>query len=83
LAVYLDDKEMIFNRDFFDNTKNIFPEMFPEEKKFFDSIRLIKVSDFRPKSHIDIIINDDEGKAVAYLVSEEESKTEDDLVEGA
>lgn len=82
LAIYLDDEDVIFNRDFFDNTLNLFPEMFPKEDKFFGSLRLIKVADYRPNARLDLIINDDEGRAVAFFVSNEEQESKNDNVEG-
>ena len=48
LAIYLDDEQSIFNRDFFENTPNRVDEWITVDEKLRSSLRLIKVSDFRP-----------------------------------
>ena len=48
LAIYLDDEQSIFNRNFFENTPNRVDEWIPVDEKIRSSLRLIKVSDYRP-----------------------------------
>ncbi len=81
IAVYLDDKDIVFNREFLDTTPNLFPELYPDDKKFFNSIRLLKVEDYRPDSKLELIINDDESKAVAYFVKNETGENPEDISE--
>ncbi|MFC1936276.1 hypothetical protein ACFLYP_01270 [Chloroflexota bacterium] len=43
-------------------------ERFPEETKFEDTLFLLRVEDFRPGHHIELVIDGEEGQAVAFLV---------------
>ncbi len=67
LAVYLDDEDTVFNRDFFYNTPNILGRYMPNETDRGDCLRLIEVSSFRPRHHLELVMDDEEGLAVAYL----------------
>lgn len=67
LAVQLDDEESSFNITFFENTPNRVEEWTAIDEKIKDSIRLIKVSDYRPGAHIRIVMSDEQSKAVAFL----------------
>jgi hypothetical protein len=68
LAIYLEDPGVIFNRAFFYNTPNQLPEYMPGEASWSDCIRLIRVDSFRPDHHMDLVMDDDAGQTVAYLV---------------
>ena len=67
LAIYLDDPQSIFNRDFFHKTVNRVEEWTPVDEKIRDSLRLIQVSDFRPGHTISIVMSDEKSRAVAFL----------------
>ncbi len=67
LAVQLDDPESTFNHVFFDETPNRVEEWTTVEEKIKDSLRVIKVSDYRPGTHIRIVMSDEQSRAVAYL----------------
>ncbi len=67
LAIYLDDPGVDFNRDFFYNTPNRLSEFIKVEPDIENSIRLIAVDDYRHHHHIELIMDDEKGKAVAYL----------------
>jgi hypothetical protein len=67
LAVMLDDEDVIFNRDFFYNTPNRLAELAPAEVDMESSLRLIEVASFRPKHHLELVMDSDQGQAVAYL----------------
>ena len=67
LAIYLNDKNVVFNRKFFYETPNQLAKYFPKEASLSEYLRLIEVESFRPGHHIEIIMNDEEGRAVAYL----------------
>jgi hypothetical protein len=68
LAVNLDDKDAIFNRDFFYKTQNRLTEWLPNaDKAICDVLKLIKVDDFRAGQIIHLVMDDDAGKAVAFL----------------
>jgi hypothetical protein len=68
LAIYLDDDDARFNRDFFYNTPNVLPEFSPEHAALQDCLRLIAVDSFRLDHHLDLVMDDEEaGRTVAYL----------------
>lgn len=67
LAIYLDDEDAIFNRDFFYNTPNHLAQIAPQEASRAHTLRLIRVSDFRPGRLLDLVMDDDQGRAVAFL----------------
>jgi len=68
LAIYLDDKDVIFNRGFFYDTPNRLLDFVPNETNLVDCLRLIRVSDYRSGYHMELVMDDEQGKAVAYLV---------------
>ncbi len=77
LAVYLDDEDAIFNRDFFYETTNSLGDVNKKDEKLGEVLRLIKVADFRSDHHIDLVMDDEAGKAVAYLVKDNKADSEE------
>ncbi len=71
LAIYLDDADAIFNRGFFYDAPNRLAEMLPGSAGLADCLRLIRVSDFRPDYRLQLIMDNEKGQAVAFLVSNE------------
>jgi hypothetical protein len=67
LAIYLDDEQAVFNRRFFYQTPNRLSDFMEEKSTITDCIRLIKVADYRPSHHLELVMDDDEGRSVAYL----------------
>jgi hypothetical protein len=67
LAIPLDDPKIIFNQAFFYTTPNRISEWLPGEGCPNESIRLVAVNDFRPAHHLDLIMSDEENRAVAFL----------------
>jgi hypothetical protein len=67
LAVYLDDEDVTFNKDFFYKTPNHLTEWLPADETLTGCLRLIQVDDFRPGHHLSLVMKDDVGKAVAFL----------------
>jgi len=65
LATYI--SEDTFNRRFFYETPNRLAEWIEVEPALFDRLRLIKVSDYREGHHLELIMNGDEGRALAFL----------------
>jgi hypothetical protein len=71
LAVHLDDAEAIFNRAFFYDTSNCLEQFLPHEKAaVYQSLRLIEVAAFRPGHRLELVMDDERGKAAAFLVLE-------------
>jgi hypothetical protein len=67
LALYLDDSGAVFNRDFFYNTPNRLTKFGFDENNLPDCLRLIAVADFRPKHHLELVMDDEQGRSVAFL----------------
>ena len=72
LAVFLDDRDVIFNHDFFYKTPNKVLKFINIDKRLTRTLRLLAVKDYRPDHHIDLVMDGQKGRAVAYLVSDEE-----------
>jgi hypothetical protein len=71
LAVFLDDADAVFSRDFFYKTPNRLMEWLDSADKALEKcLRLIAVQDFNAGYHLNLVMDDDEGRAVGYLESE-------------
>jgi hypothetical protein len=72
LAIYLDDEKAVLNRSFFYDTPNHLDIFMPEALEHYshlcDCLHLIKVASFRPGSHLDLAMDDEKSRAVAFLV---------------
>ena len=68
LAIYLDDPDVQFNRSFLYNTPNQLVDYLPDAEDCSDTVRLIEVASFRPGSHLELVMDDEKGEGVAYLV---------------
>jgi hypothetical protein len=68
LAIFLDDKDVIFKREFFYNPPNHMNDFYPGGTPLKDCLRLICVSDYRSGHLLDLAMDDDQNRAVAYLV---------------
>jgi hypothetical protein len=68
LAIDLEDENIIFNRDFFYKTSNQLVDFIPIDSDLTDCLRLIKVSSYRPGHFLRLLMDDEHGRAVAYLV---------------
>jgi hypothetical protein len=67
LAVVLDDPQTVFRPEFFYDLPNRVAEWITIEEPLVDSLRLVKVSDYRPGVHISIVMSDEKGQAIAFL----------------
>ena len=71
LAINLDDKGVIFNREFFYSTPNRLSAWYPApDEILLNTLRLIAVPDFAPGHLLTLIMNDNEGRAVGFLEKE-------------
>jgi hypothetical protein len=70
LAINLDDAESLFNRDFFYKTTNSVCDWIPCDDRLLSCIRLIDVGAYRPGHHLEIVMDDEKGVAVAFLSAE-------------
>lgn len=67
LAVYLDDEDTIFNRAFFYDTPNRLTEFLPKHSTWESTLRLIHVPDYRFGHHLELVMDDEAGRSVAFL----------------
>ena len=67
LNINLDDQDTVFNQDFFYKTPNHLSDFIRSDEGLQNALRLIKVEDFSPGRSITLIMNDDVGKALAFL----------------
>lgn len=74
LAVHLDDADAIFNKALFYDSPNHLVDWVPELDGLQNTLRLIHVDDIAPGHVVELIMDSEAGRAVAFL--EEESKTE-------
>ena len=75
LAVFLDDKDILFNHDFFYETPNKVLKFISIEKRLTRTLRLLAVKDYRPGHHIDLVMDGQKGRAVAFLVPDDEQES--------
>jgi hypothetical protein len=72
LAVFLDDKDILFNHDFFYETPNKVLKFISIDKRLTRTLRLLAVKDYRPGHHIDLVMDGQKGRAVAFLVPDDD-----------
>jgi hypothetical protein len=70
LNVNLDDHDAVFNRGFFYQTPNHLSDYIRSDETLLNALRLIKVDDFSPGCTLSLVMNDEQGKAVAFLKEE-------------
>ena len=70
LNVNLDDQEVVFNRSFFYETPNHLSDFVHPDDDLLNALRMIKVDDFSPDHSLSLVMNDELGKAVAFLKGE-------------
>jgi hypothetical protein len=73
LAITLDDPKSIFKHDFFYETENDLSNWIEIDEPLKSCLHLIKVSDYRAKHTLSLVMNDDQSLAVAYLVKSKDS----------
>ena len=67
LAIYLDDPQNTFSREFFYNTPNHAADFTHLSDVICPAVRLICVADYRPECHLRVVMSDERSEAVAYL----------------
>ena len=67
LAIYLDDPETVFRKDFFYDTPNQLASFLPDQPDLQSSLRLIDVTSYRENHHIELVMDDEQGKSFAFL----------------
>ena len=72
LAVHLDDKDAIFNRSFFYDSPNRLATWLPELKEMENTLRLVHVDDVAPGNVLELIMDSEAGRTVAFLKAEDQ-----------
>jgi len=72
LAIDLDDPRTRFSRRFFYETPNCLGDFLPNHQALSEALRLIRVADFRPDHHLDLVMSDEKGVALAFLHADAE-----------
>jgi hypothetical protein len=71
LAVNLDDTDSVFRHDFFYDSPNRLADWLPSaDASLTNALRLIRVDDYRAGHHIDLVMDDDQNWAAAFLVDD-------------
>jgi hypothetical protein len=71
LAIYLDDQDVIFKDDFFYSTPNKLGDFLPAEKSKDAILHLIEVASYRSDHHLELVMDDSQGLAAAFLEPDE------------
>ena len=82
LAIYLEDADVVFDRKFFYDSANLLDEYLPDDlsersASLQASLRLIDVETVRPGCRLELIMDDDRGKAVCFFASLERDSEEE------
>lgn len=72
LAVHLDDKDAIFNRAFFDESPNRLATWLPELEQLQNTLRVLHVQDTAPGHVLELIMDSEVGRSVAFLKPEDQ-----------
>ena len=67
VAISFDDEDMLFNRDFFYQTPNRLAEYVNAKDSLVNCLRLIDVASYQADYHLELIMDDEKGQAVAFL----------------
>jgi len=73
LALSLDEEGVQFNRDFFYQSPNAIGDFLEVEATTADCVRLIAVGAYRPGYHVEVVMDDEQGEAVAFFVQDKTS----------
>lgn len=67
LAIQMDDPKNYFDQAFFNDTPNVLEKWVKVPEHLKDALKLIRVNDQRMGSHLEVVMSDEQGMAVAFL----------------
>lgn len=70
LAINLDEESVTFNQGFLDRSENVLDKWLETEGCMRDCVKLIDTRQFRADHHLEIVMDDDQGKAAAFFVQD-------------
>jgi len=76
LPLYPNDVDVIFNQVFLDNAPNVLSELLPAEALYEEYIKVIEVPVVSNGRLLEIVMNAEQGKALAYFVASNEQQPE-------
>lgn len=79
LPLYPDDSGILFKESFLLNSKNILTDLFPDMDKLSSVIKVIDVSQNTNGELLHILMNAEEGKALAILSEQEGLQSQEDI----
>jgi len=68
LSIQLNAERTTFNREFFEQTPNRLTELVKTSETLSEALRLVEVADYRPDHHMEVYLDGDRSRAIAYLV---------------
>jgi hypothetical protein len=76
LAIPMEGETTVFNHEFFYTSNNHLDDWISNDQSLAECVRLIEVSDFKPEHHLELVMDDNLGKAVAFFVPDVEATEE-------
>ena len=70
LAIILDDPQSVFQPAFFHHSPNTLTDLIPADDTLKERLRIIEVNKYRKNHSLRLVMNEDHGTAIGYLVSE-------------
>jgi len=74
VAINLDDKGASFNRQFFYESPNRIGQYIETNTAISECLRVIDVSDYAMGCHLDLVMDDEKGQAIAFCVPDKPSE---------
>ena len=72
VSIQMDDERTIFNVDFFKKSRNFLSEFVQTSERICDTLRLINVAAEHPDCHIEIVLDGDKNRAIAFLAPDQQ-----------
>jgi hypothetical protein len=70
LAIPLDDENTYFNRDFLNQAPNVILNFLDADETIAKCVHLIDIQSYRTGHHIELIMDDEQGQAIAFLAED-------------
>lgn len=77
LPVYYKEPENLFNKEFFESSKNMLAEVDKRYKKYSDYIKLIRIKDFAEDGNLAVYMDGYNNTALACIINDKDKKTMD------
>lgn len=83
LGVFLDEEGTIFKREFFYSTPNRLSEFISiDNPRVVAALKLIAVKDYRPNARMDLLMDANKSRAVAFLIGEAPAELDTEILTG-